>query len=195
MNFVLVFPKLEYRSPILFLEYKPSAKKPHGRIKAHTRKRQMIFQKNLNIKVTDFDIYICHGCNDEFKSNRKKKFCKPECRPTFGEKVYALHKTIVKYNDVQSTGSHFYSYDPECYGVAKVMPEYIADRPYIWEDTYEIDTIIEQELPSPRYSNGEYHVNRRHKPIFGYYYNRIKRKKEDKLLKGLRDLFSKISFY
>ena len=58
------------------------------------------------------------------------------------------------------------------------MPEYIADRPYIWEDTYEIDTIIEQELPSPRYSNGEYHVNRRHKPIFGYYYNRIKERKK-----------------
>ena len=26
MNFVLVFPKLEYRSPVLFLEYKPSSK-------------------------------------------------------------------------------------------------------------------------------------------------------------------------
>ena len=186
MNFVLIFPKLEYKgNKYLRLEYKKPKKYP-GR-KANFYSKILIIHTIKDptapkIKIIDRNKIL----RSKAERNRLKENGEiiEEHKIRNGQFSVQNAKTFHGSVKNKKLGSSLDN-NHTIYGCGNIDIDKLTDyeewdQPFTYEDENHINDCLMNDLPGARYSDGKFHIPTPFKDIYGYYFYKLHKSQKKK---------------
>ena len=190
MNFVLIFPKLEYKgNKYLRLEYKEPKKHPGRKAIFHSRILIIHTIKDPTapkIKIIDINkILRTKAERSRLKANgeiieeqkiRNGQFSVQDAKTFHGSKN---NRYKARYLSSSLDNNHI------VYGCGNIDIDKLTDyeewdQPFTYENEYHINDCLINDLPEARYSDGKFHIPTPYKDIYGYYFYKLHKSQKKK---------------
>lgn len=190
MNFVLIFPKLEYKgNKYLRLEYKEPKKYPGRKanfyskiliihtIKDPTAPKIKIIDRNKILRSkAERNRLKANGEIIEEQKIRNGQFSVQDAKTFHGSKK---DRYKARYLSSSLDNNHI------VYGCGNIDIDKLTDyeewhQPFAYEDESHINDCLNNDLPEARYSDGKFHIPTPFKDIYGYYFYKLYKSQKKK---------------